>query len=811
MGNEERMQNGEGRRAGNPDEVEEFCASLKEIIMGISTRFLGLESREIPGEVQQALRRMGEILSCERVFLGLFAATETKFRSMDEWCVAGVGPRFSHPASLESFPEISGALARSDWGALSAEEKNELLKQKSPLQNGGRNLLIPICYGKSSVGLLGFDAVPGERVASPRVHDLLRIFGEILIHILERRQAVEDLNEEREKYRSLVENINDAIFTMDDQGRFTYVSPVVKDLIAYAAEELIGHPLARFVHLEDLPDFLESVKRSLAGRLESFDFRVFDKKGNVRHLRISSRPLTRDERLLGLTGILSDVTEQKWAELLLRRAEKKYRSIFENTVEGIFQRTPQGHFIVSNPACARILGYASTEDLITRSLSPDYRYYVEPQRGREFHALLREQGLVQGFEYEVYRKDGSKIWISENSIAIRDAGGKLLFCEGVLQDITERKLAEAEILYLSFHDKLTGLYNRAYFEEELKRLDTQRQLPISIVMGDVNGLKLINDAFGHLEGDKLLARIGSILRESCRKEDVVARLGGDEFAISLLRTSPQATMEVTDRIKAACQNYSRGTLKLSIALGAATKEEASKKIQEVMKEAEDRMYRNKMLESKSIRSSILASLRRTLFEKSHETEEHTMRIQRLALPMGRILGLPDGELDELALLAALHDIGKVAIPEEIIVKPADLSPEEWQIIQKHPEIGFRIAGSSPELAPIAEAILAHHEWWNGTGYPRKLKGKEIPLISRIISVVDAYDVITNGRPYKKKLSREAALEELRRNAGTQFDPELIEMFFKIVSGRQDPHVNPGAEIYNLAGAGETLERSTARG
>lgn len=138
-------------------------------------------------------------------------------------------------------------------------------------------------------------------------------------------------------------------------------------------------------------------------------------------------------------------------------------------------------------------------------------------------------------------------------------------------------------------------------------------------------------------------------------------------------------------------------------------------------------------------------------------------------------------MDDLALLATLHDIGKIAIPEGIIIKPGNLSPEEWELIWKHPEIGYRIAGSSPELAPIAEAILAHHEWWDGSGYPRGLKGEEIPLISRIISIVDAYDVMTHGRPYKEAVGQEESLQELQGKAGTQFDPILTSMFIKMVS------------------------------
>jgi HD-GYP domain-containing protein (c-di-GMP phosphodiesterase class II) len=143
--------------------------------------------------------------------------------------------------------------------------------------------------------------------------------------------------------------------------------------------------------------------------------------------------------------------------------------------------------------------------------------------------------------------------------------------------------------------------------------------------------------------------------------------------------------------------------------------------------------------------------------------------------------MSDSELDDLALLATLHDIGKIAIPEGIIVKPGDLSSEEWELIWKHPEIGYRIAGASPELAPIAEAILAHHEWWDGSGYPRGLKVTEIPLISRVVAIVDAYDVMTHGRPYKESVNEEEALKELQRMAGTQFDPELIAVFMNMLN------------------------------
>jgi diguanylate cyclase (GGDEF)-like protein/PAS domain S-box-containing protein len=596
------------------------------------------------------------------------------------------------------------------------------------------------------------------------------------------RKKEADLQKNHSLYLAILGNINDIVLSLDEKGRLTYINPVVEKKLAYRAEEMIGKPLSSFVHPDAEPDFQENMKRCLSGMQKGFEFGLLDKKNQMVPMRFSGRPLTKDGQTIGLTGILIDITEQELSETLLKRAERNYRSIFENALEGIFQSTIDGHFLVANPACARILGYSSPEELITRHLTPNQPFYVNPEIRKEFQTLLRDVGVIKGFEYEIYRKDGRKIWISENALAIRDSGGNVLFYEGTIQDITEKKLAEEKIRFLSFYDSLTGVYNRAFFEENLRRMDSPRQLPISILMGDANGLKLINDAFGHQEGDRFLKEIAAILKSCCRKEDMVARLGGDEFAILLPRTNHAVSMEITERIKKTCKEKSRAPFEVSMALGVATKDDPAKSIEVVLKEAEDRMYRNKLLESKSFRTSILSSLRQTLFEKSHETEEHTRRLQRLALQIGNALKLPDSTLDELTLLANLHDIGKIAIPEEIIIKPDRLSSEEWDLIRKHPEIGYRIANSSPEMVPVAEGILSHHEWWNGTGYPRSLTGKEIPLVSRIISVVDAYDVMIYGRPYKKALSKQEALEEIKRCAGTQFDPLISKILFRILAG-----------------------------
>ncbi len=334
--------------------------------------------------------------------------------------------------------------------------------------------------------------------------------------------------------------------------------------------------------------------------------------------------------------------------------------------------------------------------------------------------------------------------------------------------------------YQSYHDKLTGLYNRRFIEEEMRRLDTGRQLPLSIISADVNGLRLTNEVFGHERGDALLAAIATILRSNCRREDLLARWGGDEFLLLLPKTSKEQAERICERIQAACRQAEQDGLKLSISLGAATKTIPETPLDQIMKAADEAMYQHKLLERRSFRNRLIQSLQQTLFEKSCETADHVERMAWLSCRIGQTLGLSRQELDAVCLLAMLHDIGKVAIPEAILSKPGPLNQAEWQEVQRHPEIGYRIVHAMPELAQIADGVLCHHEHWNGGGYPQGLEGEAIPLLARIIAVIDAYDAMTHDRPYRKRLSRREALEELQRCAGRQFDPRLVSVFAEIM-------------------------------
>lgn len=333
-------------------------------------------------------------------------------------------------------------------------------------------------------------------------------------------------------------------------------------------------------------------------------------------------------------------------------------------------------------------------------------------------------------------------------------------------------------------DKLTDLYNRAYFESMLAEMDKEGNYPLSFIICDVNGLKITNDIFGHFEGDVVLKKIAKLLKSVCRSDDIIARWGGDEYVILLPGTNEKRAEALIQTVKQKCRDERCAKIQLSISMGCATKKNGSMDMQTVMKKAEERMYRNKLLERTYFRNTFIAMMRDMLHKTCQEPEDHIDRLDSLSGALGRSMGLSENEMEELKLLAMLHDIGKVAINPEILNKPGKLKKEEWEEVRKHSEAGYRIAQASPELSRIAGFILFHHERWDGKGYPMGKKGTEIPLLSRIIAVIDAYDVMTHERVYKKAMSHEDALEELKRGSGTQFDPEIVGIFLKLVQTTQ---------------------------
>jgi len=600
--------------------------------------------------------------------------------------------------------------------------------------------------------------------------------------ITEIRRLREDKEELLTRLQSMFEEHTASMLLIDPEtGRILDANPAACDFYGYTQNELKAMDIQS---INTLPP--EEVKlRRMMAYSESQKYFLFPhrlKNGEVRMVDVYSSPVDYDGKLT-LFSIIFDVTDrEKFREAM--NQEKELLSVTLHSIgDGVITTDNDGLVTSLNKAAESVTGW-SEEEALGRNFEEIIRLRNEETNKEVVNpiSIVMQSGQVIGLANHtlLIRRDGQAVPINDSAAPILNESGQSFGVVMVFRDVSQDKAQQKQILYLSYHDPLTGLYNRRFLEEKIKSIDKRSQLPLAVVMGDVNGLKITNDVFGHEAGDMLLKKVAEAFQETCRKSDVLARWGGDEFLLLMPRTSFKEAEHFIQRVKRGFDEKSEGTLQLSVSLGCSVKVTEKEDLQRALREAEEWMYHQKLLESSSYRNTIINTLLATLYEKNMETEEHAERLKQYCHAIGSALQLSAEELNELALLAILHDIGKVGVHQSILQKPGPLTPDEWEEMRRHSEIGYRIAQNAPELSVVSDYILSHHERWDGRGYPRKLSGEDIPLLCRILAVADAYDAMTNDRVYRKAISKETAMAELEQNSGTQFDPSVVKLFLRLL-------------------------------
>lgn len=611
--------------------------------------------------------------------------------------------------------------------------------------------------------------------------------------ITSRKQIEWELAESERTKAILISNLPGVAYRCknDENWTMTFLSDGCFELTGYTPEELLNNnqiSYSQIISPKCRHEIFEKWNKDIEMNRKSNDeYIIITKSGEEKWVWEQSVPVRDQEGNLSESeGFILDITANKMALAELDASEDRFRTVFEKAPIGIgIFNTKTGVLYQSNAKFVEIIG-RSHEEL----QSLDWQSYSHPSEIQEnlekLNHLKKKRISNFSMNKRYIRPDGSIVWVNMMIVPFQaETISDMHLC--MIEDITEKKQKEEEIIYLSYHDSLTGLYNRTFFEEEKRRFDVSRRLPMSVIMGDVNGLKLINDSFGHHAGDSLLREIGTLLQGTCRAEDIIARVGGDEFVILLAGTSEAGAERLCQRIYKACKDYEKKsdkeTFYLSISLGHATKNANDVGIDDLLREAEHMLYKKKNPERKKVRTTILSAVKKQLVKDHFESAEQYSFLLELTEKFAKKLGLSDEERNRLKLLFETHEMGMLSLDAKLLAKnSSEYSAEERYEYQKHVENGYRVALAVPEMNDIAGEILAHHEHWDGSGYPRGLRGDDIPQLSRIMSILDDYAEAGRKTDGDRLESNPSVVEVLKAGAGSKYDPELVEQFLSLILG-----------------------------
>lgn len=466
---------------------------------------------------------------------------------------------------------------------------------------------------------------------------------------------------------------------------------------------------------------------------------------------------------------------------LVRFAEKRFRSLFEQAQIGICYLNSDGQFINTNEYFNQMFGYSSDE--ILKLSIRDLNDTTEFNKDYALHKVVSSQvESDHTLEKPLVRKDRTSFWanVSVSRISFNEED---IYMSTVI-DISERKKAEEMMHYLTYHDQTTGLNNRHFYESNIAKIDVVENYPITIIKIDINGIKLINDAFGYEIGDTMVKKVVSIIKPLVYNSDMFCRFGGSDFIIIYTKVQQAYIDIIMAQINHAMINETIQNIKVSVSLAYAIKNSEQQNLMSIVNKAEMKLSREKLIDASSMLSRTIEIIMNSLYEKNSREMEHSKRVANICEKIAQRMNLESNIVSKLKIAGLMHDIGKIGIPDSILNKPDRLNEEEFSLIRKHSEVGYRILSAANEFSEIADYILAHHERWDGKGYPKGLRGTDIPVYSRIISIADSFDAMTSNRSYRQAMSLDQAKREIVMNSNIQFDPSIVKIFIDIIDDEQ---------------------------
>ncbi|MFO7951784.1 MAG: diguanylate cyclase [Bacillota bacterium] len=652
-----------------------------------------------------------------------------------------------------------------------------------------------------------------------------------ILDITDRKKMENDLNRTVNYVNSILDSIPDIVLRCDREGTFLDLisAPEGKKLFM-PPDQFLGQKAEKVLPSEVSSLFRDTIKKTLAtGQLTAISYELPVSEGNL-HFNARFSRLNDNEVIV----LIEEVTRRKKAEEALN-----YRLEFETMVAELSsyfvsltpERLDEGiNYALKRSAeffgADRSYLFQFSEDLATMTNTQEWcaegitselgknqeipldslpwwsdmiknREYVYisdtdalPPEAEAAKRLFQDRG-IKTLLYMPLMRDGKLFGffgfdaVKERKTWPQEQINLLAVIAEVITNALIRNLNDETIRYLSFHDQLTGLYNRHFFVTEIKRLEGSREYPVAVISADLDGLKLINDTMGHEKGDSYLRAGVNLLKNNLRSCDLLARVGGDEFAILLPRTDYAAAEKVVNRIYEQAEDYKdeQTVMPLSISLGMAVSESPEKPLEEAYQDADACMYKEKFSRSRNTRKEIIRAMLAKLHERDQTYSRENERLQAFSIELGQAAGLNEKQMADLVMLARVHELGLVTVPKEILNKHGQLNESELERIRQHPEKGYRIALNSPEMSEVAELILYHRENYDGSGYPRGLKGEEIPLECRILSIAKAFVELTEKSPHRPALGYQEVLSIIKEQAGTRFDPALTEIFSRNIEER----------------------------